>query len=329
MRTRLLFALGCCFAASLQPLTAQYITGQWYVSEGAGTTVGNYTPSNYRWDMTIQGDPNLWNYWQPGAYAFANGNNNAATALTAAAAWTRGDNLTLKADFNVTGNLNDSGSVFSGGAVFGAGYFIDGGNAAGYNYGAFYAMINTANPSSPTIEFDVAGIAPGSWSHSLPASVCNPNVNGGWNTAEWFIKNDSSSGSMTIQFRLNGTNVGSAISVTSGFLAEFSDFGGYTGTKFYIGAAADQGYQSFRGSIRNVSLTATTQGAAPTLAANMFAGVTLQGTPGALCQIQYTTDVASGNWLPLTNIAIPTNPYTWVDLQSPLNPKRFYRAVVP
>jgi hypothetical protein len=326
MKTKTLLQLGCFLLVGLQSATAQYITGSWTVLEGSGTTIGNYSPSNYRWDMTLLNGPGLWSYWQPGAYAFANGANNAATALTTAAAWTPGDNLDIKADFNVTGNLHDSGSVFSGGPVFGAGYF-NGGNVLGWNYGAFYATVDTANPAAPTIKFEING--KGSWSQALPVSVVDPAINGGWNTAEWFIKNDAVGNVMTLQFLLNGTNVGTAISVPSYYIQDFSNMGGYLGTKFYIGAQADASYNSFRGSIRNVSLTATTQGAAPVLAANMFAGVTIQGTPGAIYQIQYVNDLASTNWQTITNLAIPRSPYTWTDLQSVTNSKRFYRAVTP
>jgi hypothetical protein len=276
--------------------------------------------------MTIAGNPGLWGYWQPGAYAFANLDNNGATALTSAAAWTSGDNLTLRADFNVTGNVHDSGSIFPGGTIFGAGYFSTGGNPQGYNYGAFYATVNTANPAAPTIQFEVSGI--GSWSQPLPASVTSASINGGWNTAEWYIANNKPANSMTLQFKLNGTNVGSAISIGY-YMHDFTDLPDYLGTKFYIGAQADGSYNSFRGSIRNVSLTATTQGAAPTLAANMFAGVTILGTPGAMYQIQYVNDLASTDWKTITNIAIPSSPYTWIDLQSVNNSKRFYRAVAP
>ncbi len=276
MKTKILLVWGCAATlAGLQTASAQYVTGHWPVNEGSGTAVHNTSLNNANWGMTLAagGDPNLWNYWQPGAYAFANGNNNAKTAVTAAAGWTSGDNLTLKADFNVTGNTHDSGSVFGGGAIFGAGYFTVGGNGLGYNGGAFYAVVNTANPASPTIEFDVAGIGTGSWSQALPMSVVNPAVNGGWNTAEWDISNDKQANSMSLQFRLNGTAIGGLINITGGYLVDFTDRAGYTGSGMYIGAAADQSYNSFRGSIRDVSLTASAVPEPSTLALAGLAGL--------------------------------------------------------
>ena len=272
MKARILLPLGCFLLASAQPLSAQYVTGLWLVNEGSGTNIHNTSPNTSNWGMTLlpAADPNLWNYWQPGAYAFANGNNNAATVLTSAAAWTSGDNLALKADFNVTGNLHDSGSVFTGGAVFGGGYWLTtGGNSLGYNFGAFYAVVNTVNPAAPYIEFDVSGL--GQWSQALPTSVCNPAVNGGWNTAEWDIVNNKASLSMTLQFRLNGAAVGAPVNITGGYLEDFSDRTSYNGTKFYIGAAADQSYTSFRGSISNVSLVTLSSPAFTTTPTNQYA----------------------------------------------------------
>ena len=274
MKTRLLLLCSCVVSlASLQPASAQYVTGNWLVNEGSGTTAHNTSPNNSNWDMTLAagGDSGLWNYWQPGAYAFANGNNNFKTAVTAAAGWASGDNLTLKADFNVTGNLHDAGSVFGGGAIFGAGYFIAGGNALGYNFGAFYARVDTSTPAAPLIDFNVAGI--GSWSQALPTSVVNPGINGGWNTAEWDISNNSSANSMSLQFRLNGIAVGGPVNISSGYLADFTGRAGYTGSEMYIGAAAEASYLSFRGSIANVSLTATAVPEPSTLALAGLAGL--------------------------------------------------------
>ena len=258
MKTRTLLLLGCVVSlAGLQPASAQYVTGQWPVNEGSGTTIHNNSPNNSIWGMTISGDPNLWGYWQPGAYAFANA-GNAGTAITSAAGWTSGDTLTLTADFNVTGNVHDSGSVYGGGAIFGAGYYlVSGGNSLGYNYGSFYAVVNTANPAAPTMEFDVSSIAPGVWSQALPTSVVNPAINGGWNTAEWVITNNKQANSMTLQFLLNGVDEGSAINITGGYLEDFSDRANYNGTQFHIGAAAAGNYLAFSGSIRDVSLVAT------------------------------------------------------------------------
>ena len=313
-----------------EPLPGQSVIGQWPVNEGLGTNLANGSTNTANWGMTLQGDPNLWGYWQPGAYAFAQGNNNAKTALTSASAWTSGDTLTITADFNVTGNVHDSGSIFVGGAVFGAGYFISGGNSQGYNFGAFYAVVSTANPAAPTIEFDVSGIAPGAWSQTLPASVVNPSINGGWNTAEWVITNNKQANSMTLQFLLNGAAVGAPINIAGGYLRDFTSYSGYSGTKFYIGAAADQDYIAFQGSLRNVSLVATIP--APILAVQIsggYASLTINGTPGFTYGIQCEDALTqSNNWQTPTNLTLSSSPYIWVDPRPVNGAQRFYRAVV-
>ena len=279
--------------SSSSGLGASVVVGQWPVNEGSGATLHNNSPNTSNWGMTLQGNTGLWNYWQPGAYAFAQGNNNAQTALTTASAWTSGNNLILQADFNVCGNLHDSGTVFAGGGIFGGGYSISGGNGSLYNSYAFYALVNTANPAAPYLEFDVAGL--GQWSQTLPTSVCNPAVNGGWNTAQWVIINNPVANGMTVQFRLNGAALGAPQVFTGNYMKDFASQSGYLGTRFYIGEAAYNNYLSFQGSIRNVSLTAIPQpsaivdgaSGAPALtvgnnnASSTFAGV-IENSGGAL-----------------------------------------------
>ena len=290
MNRKVLFSLGFSLLASLQPLSAQSVVGQWPVNEGSGATIHNNSTNTSNWGMTLQGSPALWGYWQPGAYAFAGGDNNAETTLTSAAAWTSGDNLTLQADFNVCGNVHDSGTVWVGGAIFGGGYFISGGNSAGYNAYAFYAVVNTANPAAPYIELDISSIAPGYWRTALPASVCNPAVNGGWNTVQWVMINNTQANSMTVQFVLNGAALGAPVNITGGYMQDFSGLPAYLGTKFYIGAAADGGYYAFDGSIRNVSLARV---ASPVVSSPVFTTTPQSQTVFLGSNVTFTA-VASG-----------------------------------
>jgi hypothetical protein len=64
----------------------------------------------------------------------------------------------------------------------------------------------------------------------------------------------------------------------------------------------------------------------------IFPGVYITGTAGYSYTILSTTNLADTNaWVTLTNIAIPTTPYIWVDTATdttlPGNPKKFYRVV--
>ena len=60
----------------------------------------------------------------------------------------------------------------------------------------------------------------------------------------------------------------------------------------------------------------------------MFAGLIINNAPiGSNFLIQATSNLASGNWTTLTNVAIPTQPYIYIDYNSYTNSQQFYRAV--
>lgn len=59
----------------------------------------------------------------------------------------------------------------------------------------------------------------------------------------------------------------------------------------------------------------------------MFAGTIVNGPLGSNYLIQATTDLSTSNWVTLTNVALPTQPYIYIDYSSYTNTQRFYRAV--
>lgn len=59
----------------------------------------------------------------------------------------------------------------------------------------------------------------------------------------------------------------------------------------------------------------------------MFAGVIVNGPLGSNYLIQATSNLTSGNWTTLTNVALPMQPYTFIDYTSCTNGPQFYRAV--
>jgi len=59
----------------------------------------------------------------------------------------------------------------------------------------------------------------------------------------------------------------------------------------------------------------------------MFAGVIVDGPLGSNYLIQSRGNVASTNWTTLTNVALPTQPYIYIDYNSPTNSQQFYHAV--
>jgi hypothetical protein len=69
----------------------------------------------------------------------------------------------------------------------------------------------------------------------------------------------------------------------------------------------------------------------PTLNLQVTGGVpqlTLTGTTGAVCQLQYLDAITTSNsWLCLTNFVLTASPYTIVDALAPGTTQRFYRAL--
>ena len=62
------------------------------------------------------------------------------------------------------------------------------------------------------------------------------------------------------------------------------------------------------------------------LGISTYPGVTINGTAGAVYQIQYSTSLNS-TWQTLTNFMLPYSPYLWVDTSSTVSGQRFYRSV--
>ena len=59
----------------------------------------------------------------------------------------------------------------------------------------------------------------------------------------------------------------------------------------------------------------------------MFAGVIVNGPLGSNYLIQATSNLTSGNWTTLTNVALPMQPYIYIDYTSYTNGPQFYRAI--
>jgi hypothetical protein len=61
------------------------------------------------------------------------------------------------------------------------------------------------------------------------------------------------------------------------------------------------------------------------LSVSTYAGVTINGTVGAVYQIQSSTDL--NTWQTITNFILPYSPYLWIDTSTTASGKRFYRSV--
>ena len=60
----------------------------------------------------------------------------------------------------------------------------------------------------------------------------------------------------------------------------------------------------------------------------MYAGLTISGIIGANYRIDYSTNLNSGTWTVLANIALPSSPYLFIDVDSPNSSTRNYRFVL-
>ncbi|MBI3879072.1 MAG: immunoglobulin domain-containing protein [Verrucomicrobia bacterium] len=123
----------------------------------------------------------------------------------------------------------------------------------------------------------------------------------------------SGSAPFTYQWLLNATNIAGATNAT------------LTLTNFGAGQAGL--YTLF---VSNSVGSVTSAGATLTVFdIHTYAGLTIAGPVGANYRIDYRNDlVNTNNWLVLTNITLPSSPYLYIDLESPVIPKRFYRSVL-
>ncbi len=65
----------------------------------------------------------------------------------------------------------------------------------------------------------------------------------------------------------------------------------------------------------------------PSLAAAMYAGLTITGTVGSQVRVDYASQPEPDQWTMLTNLTLSVSPYLFFDTSSPGVGKRFYRAV--
>jgi hypothetical protein len=67
----------------------------------------------------------------------------------------------------------------------------------------------------------------------------------------------------------------------------------------------------------------------PVVSVQVNPAIVIQGTVGAPYQVQYSTALASSNWIPLQSIpALPSSPYTVYDPAPASAGQRYYRAIV-
>ena len=115
----------------------------------------------------------------------------------------------------------------------------------------------------------------------------------------------------TYQWQFNGTNLSGATNASLS-IANFSvaNAGGYSVTV----SNSVAGVTSRIATLASVDIA-------------MFSGVIVNGPLGSNYLIQAASSLAPTIWTTLTNVALPAQPYIYIDYNSPTNAKQFYRAL--
>jgi sugar lactone lactonase YvrE len=116
-------------------------------------------------------------------------------------------------------------------------------------------------------------------------------------------------GDLSYQWQFNGTNIAGA-----------------NGASFTITNVSGANVGVYTVVVSNAAGSTTSQTAiVGNIAIQMFAGVVVNGPVGTNYVIQSTSNLNNG-WTTRTNLALPSQPYIYIDYSSPTNPQQFYRA---
>ena len=108
----------------------------------------------------------------------------------------------------------------------------------------------------------------------------------------------------------------------------FTNITGATGASYSLGSSGVTNIGYYRILAINSVNTNTSAGVSLTFVnINMFAGLNILGPIGATYNVQAIPALGGSNWTTLTNLALPSQPYIYIDYSSPTNSKQFYRAV--
>jgi len=108
----------------------------------------------------------------------------------------------------------------------------------------------------------------------------------------------------------------------------FVNLGGATGASYSLASSDLTNIGFYRVLAANSVNTNTSATVSLTfLNLNMYAGLNILGPVGANYNVQSTPALNGSNWTTLTNVSLASQPYIYIDYNSPTNAKQFYRAV--
>jgi hypothetical protein len=122
------------------------------------------------------------------------------------------------------------------------------------------------------------------------------------------------------------------VSATGGGLAYQWNFNGTaipgaTGASYVINNFAPGYIGDYSVTVSNAAGSVTSRSVTVgSVGISLFAGVMVDGPLGSNYLIQASSTLAT-NWTTLTNVALPTQPYIYIDYTSPTNRQQFYRAL--
>jgi len=156
-------------------------------------------------------------------------------------------------------------------------------------------------------------------------------IAGVMSSPDYYCKKNFGTSPFWLQMRKQLTNYSSWFSTDGiNFTQTNSPFGYPNGHPAKLGfvAMADPG-QSGLVLVSSFTVAEPSPGSLSLQLNNGKAGLQLTGTAGATYQVQFTTGLSSMNWTTLTNLALPSSPYPYLD-PTPVrnNAAGFYRAVL-
>jgi hypothetical protein len=193
----------------------------------------------------------------------------------------------------------------------------NGQNGQGYTMALFNAEYSTTPPTNQPAGYDAI------------ASFNTPPPNDGTTAAFTFT---NASGATVLQANQTYWLFIGGYGTSTAVLANWEDGGTPTGIAAYYGAEAEtnDSYVSISATpaftINSTNVYVLAQ--PPSSSISLYPGITISGTIGAAYEVQYTTNLASGNWMNLTNIVLPSSPFLYFD-PTPVSSQnqRFYQVI--
>lgn len=222
------------------------------------------------------------------------------------------DGITWQYDSSVTAANNTFTPIIYGNGVFVvSAYTVNYNPIAPYYTNFYYSLNNSLFVSSDLVNWDLA-----SANQSFPSAV----------GAKSYYNNSLIvfGGNQLFDF-IQGANPTHILSSSDGYnwidnSTIVSNINMLTyGQGTFVASGSQNIYQS------DVFGTDSNSPAPITLGISTYPGVTVNGTAGAVYQIQSSTDL--NTWQTLTNFPLPYSPFIWIDTGSTANGQKFYRSV--